>query len=134
MIKSNDKNTAKFESKNVNRSFTGEMLTKFAGLAPIMDFINKLNLGIELNELFPTVVHNATKFSNVQILLAVVLASLSGINRIVKIAAFTCDSLVMALLGLDTGLNKDVIGVRLKALGQRGAIKLQEYLFGYSKN
>ena len=134
MKKNNSTNTAKFESKNVTRSFTGEMLTRFAGLAPIMDFINNLNLGFDLNELFPTEVHNATKFSNVQVLLAVVLASLSGINRVIRIAAFSCDCLVMALLGLDTGLNKDVIGVRLKALGQRGAIKLQEYFFKYSKN
>ena len=72
MKKNNSTNTAKFESKNVTRSFTGEMLTKFAGLAPIMDFINNLNLGFDLNELFPTEVHNATKFSNVQVLLAVV--------------------------------------------------------------
>ncbi len=39
----------------------------------------------------------------------------------------------MKLLGLDKGLNKDVIGVRLKELGQAGSIKLQEFLFKWQK-
>lgn len=123
------KRTAKFKSKNTKTSFSGKKLTKHAGLSPIMKYINKLNLSQELNELFPTELHNATKFSNAQVLLAVVLASFVGINRFVQIAMFTYDSLVLALLGLATGLNKDVINVRLKALGQAGAIKLQEHLF-----
>jgi hypothetical protein len=59
-----------------------------------------------------------------------VLASFAGINRLKRIAAFTHDALVKALLGLETGLNKDVISTRLKELGQAGAILLQEYLFG----
>lgn len=98
-----------------------------------MKYINKFDLGQDLNELFPTTVHNATKFSNAQILMALILASISGVNRLIKIATFTFDSLVMVLLGLDTGLNKDVISVRLKALGQSGAIKLQEFLFNYTR-
>jgi hypothetical protein len=133
MKKNNAKKTSAFESKNVKSSFTGTKLTKHAGLSPIMKYINKLNFGQDLNELFPTTVHNSTKFSNVQIMLALILASFSGVSRLIKIATFSFDCLVMALLGLETGLNKDVISVRLKALGQRGAIKLQEFLFDYTR-
>lgn len=124
------KRISKFKSKKVKTSFDGKKLTKYSGLSPIMKYINKLNLSQQLNDLFPTEMHNATKFSNAQILLTVILASFVGINRFVQIAMFSFDSLVLALLGLTTGLNKDVINVRLKELGQAGAIKLQEHLFG----
>ncbi|MBC8184127.1 IS1380 family transposase [candidate division KSB1 bacterium] len=133
MKKNTTKKTSIFKSKNVKSSFTGTKLTKHAGLSPIMKYIDNFDLGQDLNELFPTTVYNSTKFSNAQILMALILASFSGVNRLIKIATFTFDSLVMVLLGLDTGLNKDVIGVRLKALGQSGAIKLQEFLFDHTR-
>jgi len=126
----NTNKKSKFKSKNVNHSFTGTQLTRYAGLSPIMKYLNKMKLGQQLNDLFPTTMYNSTKFTHAQLMLAVVLASLAGINRLTKIAAFTYDSLIKALLGLSTNLNKDVISVRLKQLGQAGAIRLQEYLFG----
>jgi hypothetical protein len=127
----NNKNHKKsqFKSNNVKHSFTGNKLTNYAGLSPIMKYINKLKLGLSLNSLFPTMMHNATKFTNVQILLSVVLASFAGINRLKRIAGFTHDALVTVLLDLETGLNKDVISTRLKELGQAGANLLQEHLF-----
>jgi hypothetical protein len=94
-----------------------------------MKYINRLKLGQSLNKLFPTIMYNATKFTNAQVLLSVVLASLAGINRLQRIAAFTHDTLVKPLLSLDTGLNKDVISTRLKELGQAGSFMLQEHLF-----
>jgi hypothetical protein len=127
-------NKSRFESKNVKHSFTGNKLTNYAGFFPIMKYINKLKLGLSLNNLFPTMMHNSTKFTNVQILLSVVLASFAGINRLQRIAAFTHDALVKALLGLETGLNKDVISTCSKQLGQAGAILLQEDLFKFSTN
>lgn len=129
----NKQKKSKFKSKNVKCSFTGKLLTKYSGLSVIMSYLNKLGLGQQLDELFPTMLHNATKFSTTQIMLAVVLASLCGINRMTHIASFTFDSLTMFLLGLPCGLNKDVIGVRLKQLGQRGAIDLHEHLFDLTK-
>lgn len=119
-----------FRSKNIKHSFTGTQLTNYAGLSPMMKYINRIKFGKQINELFPTLMHNATKFSNVQILVSVILASFSGIHRLMRISMFTRDALVMALLNLKQGLNKDVISVRLKELGQAGAIKLQEYIFG----
>jgi hypothetical protein len=125
---------SQFHSKVVKHAFTGNQLTNYAGLSPIMKYINKLKLGLSLNNLFPTMLHNATKFANVQIFLSVVLASFAGINRLQRIAAFTHDALVKALLGLATGLNKDVINTRLKQFGQAGALMLQEHLFQLTTN
>jgi len=106
------------------------MLTNYAGLSPPMKYFNKIELGQQLNRLFPTVMHNATKFTNAQVIMWIILASFSGVNRIIKIANFAPDSLVMALLGLEKNLNKDVISTRLKELGQKGAYLLQEFNLG----
>jgi hypothetical protein len=65
--------------------------------------------------------------------MSIILASLSGVNRIVQIAHFTKDYLVLSLLKLKTNLNKDVIGTRFKEFGQRGALILQEYFLVFNK-
>lgn len=118
-----------YKTKSVKQSFTGRMLTKYAGLSPIKQYIDKLEIGKGIDEIFPTERSNATKFSNVQIMLSVILSSMAGIKRALRISNFTSDSLVKALLNLERNLNKDVIGQRLKRLGQRGSLKLQEYTF-----
>lgn len=122
-----------FRTIAIKHSFTGRKLTKYAGLSPIMAYINKLRIGKQLNELFSTEQNNATKFSNVQIILSLLLASLAGVNRAIRISNFTADELVKKLLNLSKNLNKDVIGQRLKKLGQRGSLILQEYTFGKVK-
>lgn len=118
-----------FKEQNIDHSFTGTKLTKYAGLSVIMKFLNKEKLGKQLDEIFPSEKYSATKFSNTQIIISIILASLSGINRAVRISNFTSDSLVLLLLNLRKNLNKDVIGQRLKRIGQKGSILFQEYTF-----
>ncbi len=65
------------------------------------------------------------KFKISQLMLAVVTASLCGVSRLSRIAVFTADALVLSLLGLPNGINKDVISTRFKALGERGARQLE---------
>jgi len=58
------KKTSQFKSEIVKHSFTGKQLTAYAGLSPLMRQItNKFKLGEQLNSLFPSVMHNATKFT-----------------------------------------------------------------------
>ena len=76
--------------------------------------------------------YNATRFSVNQILMAIILSSISGISRICKIAAFSGDGLVKALLKLDKAINENAISTALKDLGQNGARKLQ--MLSLSKN
>lgn len=128
-----NKEKIQYKEKKISHSFTGSKLTKYSGLSPIMKYINKEKIGIKLNELLPTEKNNSTKFSNVQIILGLLLGSMSGINRASKITNFTMDSIVKGLLNLDKHLNKDVIGQRLKRLGQRGSLIFQEYTFEKQK-
>ena len=116
-----------FKSPKIKTSFDGKSITSYAGLVPLMAFLKSLNVSEELNHLFPTIFRSATKFSSVQVFMGLILASLSGINRLTQIAHFSHDPLVSTLLGLIKGFNKDVIGKRLKDLGQKGAVCFHEY-------
>lgn len=129
----NIRKSVKFRSKKIKSFFTGSRLTKYAGLSPIMQYIEKHGIDSSLNSLFPTINYNSLKFSKVQILLSILLASLSGVSRIVKIANFTKDCLVTSLLNLKKCINKDAISTLLKKLGQAGAFRLQEYLLDFTR-
>jgi hypothetical protein len=122
----NKTKTLAFKNRNFKHSFSSKRLTHFAGLAPIMKFIQRIKLPHEMDGLFPTPAYNATKWSITQLMLAVVVSALSGVCRLTGIAHFTHDPLVKALLGLPKGLNKDVLSVQFKKLGQRGARLLEE--------
>ena len=96
----NTRKSVRFRSKKVKSFFTGSRLTKYAVLSPIIQYIEKHGIDRSLNSLFPTIDYNSLKFSKAQILLSIILSSLSGVSHIVKIANFTKDCLVMSLLNL----------------------------------
>jgi len=50
-MKKNSHKKSKFKSKNVQHSFAGTMQTRYAGLSPLMKYLNKIQLGDQLNDL-----------------------------------------------------------------------------------
>lgn len=128
----NTKKTLKGKSKTVKSSFSGSNITKYSGLNTVSKYMNRQNIVKYISATFPTDWNNATKFGVNQILISIMLASICGISRICKIAAFSGDGLVKALLQLDKGINENAISTTLKKLGQSGARKLQMLLL--SKN
>ena len=116
MKNSNKKLNSK--SKVVKASFTGSNITKYSGLNNVAKYMNRLNIVKSIYVSFPTRWHNATKFGVNQILLAGTLASVSGIYRICRIAVFSGDGLVKALLKLDKAINENAISTTLKELGR----------------
>jgi hypothetical protein len=120
------------QSLVVKSSFTGSNITKYSGLNTVAKYMNRQNIVKIFSNSFPTVWYNATKFGVNQILMAITLSSISGISRICRIAAFSGDGLVKALLKLDKAINENAISGTLKNLGQSGARKLQMLLL--SKN
>jgi len=129
------KNTKKkliSQSKIVKVSFTGSNITRYSGLNTVAKYMNRQNIVQSISSSFPTVWHNASRFGVNQILIAITLASISGISRICKIAAFSGDGLVKSLLKLDKAINENAISATLKNLMQSGARKLQMLLL--SKN
>lgn len=128
----NTKKKLKNQSKVVKSSFTGSNITKYSGLNTVAKYMNRQHIVRSFSSSFPTVWHNATKFGVNQVLMVITLASISGINRIYRIATFSGDGLVKALLKLDKAINENAISTTLKNLGQNGARKLQMLLL--SKN
>jgi hypothetical protein len=128
----NTKKKLKNQYKVVKSSFTGTNITKYSGLNTVAKYMNRQHIVKSISTSFPTEWHNATKFGVNQVLMAITLASISGINRIYRIAVFSGDGLVKALLKLDKAINENAISATLKNLGQSGARKLQEFLL--SKN
>ena len=123
----NTKKKSTFKTKTVKHSFTGNNITKYAGFSPIMKNLNRQHLGKQINEMFPTEMFNATKFTIVQVVMTVILSSMAGVNRIKKISNFTLDPLVMSLLGLKNRINENAISAIFKNLGQKGANTLQNF-------
>ena len=128
----NTKKKLKGKSKIVKSSFSGSNITKYSGLNTVAKYMNRQNIVKSISASFPTDWHNATKFGVNHILMSITLASICGISRICKIAAFSGDGLVKALLKLDKGINENAISTTLKKMGQSGARKLQMLLL--SKN
>ena len=122
------KNTKKlaFKAIKVAKKFTNEKITSYSGLTTIQDYVEQIGIFKQLEQTFPTIISNATKIFNIQIFSSIIYASLCGINRLSKIAKFTCDPLVRKLLQLSEGLDDWNTRIRLSQLGQKGANKLQE--------
>jgi hypothetical protein len=102
--------------------------TKYSGLNTVAKYMSHQHIVRSITSSFPTEWHNATKFGISHVLVGITLASVSGISRICRIAAFSGDGLVKALLRLDKAINENAISATLKNLGQSGARKLQMFL------
>ena len=111
----------KGQSRVVKYSFSGNNITKYSGLNTVAKYMNKQGIIKSISTLFPTEWHSATKFGVTQILISVAMSSFCGIKRICKIASFTGDGLVRALLKLDKAINENAISATLKKLGQSRA-------------
>jgi hypothetical protein len=125
------KNTNKklnYQIKVIKTSFSGSCITKYSGITKIASFFKRQKIDKQLNNIFVTKKYNATKISIVQILLSIVFASLSGVNRLSKIANFTQDPLIKTTIGLEKSINENIFSRILKKLSQTGARKLQKYL------
>ena len=130
----NTKKVLKFKSPKSSWSFTSKKLSLYGGIAPIMQYLKNIGLPEEFDEQFPTFAHNARKFSLTQLMLSVILASMSGVVRLTGIANFTWDPIVQNVLSLVNGLNKDVISTEFKKLGQSGAHLLENLSGSRIKN
>lgn len=125
----NKKRKSAIISKKIKKTFSGKRITKYSGLEPVINYIKATGIIKMIETLFPSKIYNATKHTNVQILLSIVLSSLSNINRMCRIENFTSDILVEKLLNLTNRIDANTISTKLKQLGQAGAIILQEGLF-----
>ncbi len=105
----NTKKKLNNQSKVVKASFTGSNITRYSVLNTVAKYMNGQNIVKSISTLYPTRRYNATKFGVNQILMVITLASISGINRIFRITAFSGDGLVKTLLKLDKAINEKAL-------------------------
>jgi hypothetical protein len=104
--------------KNLNRikavktSFSGGNLTNYSGIYPLFKFMKKMRLNNLFEQRISLVEKSNQKYSLSQILYAVILGTLSGMNRLIKIENFTLDPLVRHLLAIEDKLDIDTIRYR----------------------
>ena len=110
-----------------------ERLTHYSGLGTIWDYARSNGLVSLLNRTFPTIKQNALKFSNIQIIMSIVLGHVCGIHRLIRFENFTKDPLVSHLLALPDRIEDSTFKDRLQKFGKRGAILLQESLFSLTR-
>ena len=125
----NTKKDLEIINRTVENNFTNERLTHYSGLGTIWDYVRSNGLIGLLNRTFPTIVHNALKFSNIQIIMSIVLGHMCGVHRLVRLENFTKDPLVRHLLALSDRIEDSTFKDRLLKLGKGGATLLQESLF-----
>ena len=116
----------KIRNKTVKTSFSGGNLTNYAGIYPLFKFMKKMGL----NQYFEQKISLPEKpnqvYSLSQILYAVILGTLSGMNRLIKIEHFTLDPLVRHLLNISDKLDMDTIRYHIKKFGMKQNTELSD--------
>jgi len=101
ITQANLRESDKLGSAFVHYNISGSNITKYSGINTVVKYMNCKNIVKTIGKSFPTVLYNATRLGVNQILMAIILLSISEISRICKIAAFSGNGFVKALLKLD---------------------------------
>lgn len=118
--------------KNINRietvktSFSGGNLTNYSGIYPLFKFMKKMRLNNLFEQRISLVEKSNQNYSLSQILYAVILGTLSGMNRLIKIENFTLDPLVRHLLAIEDKLDIDTIRYHIKKFGMKQNTELTD--------
>ena len=108
----------KWQPKKIKTNFNGGALTNYAGLYPIVQFMQKLEVFKNLEKIELPIHHNA-KYSNAQILGLSVCGKLAGMNRINKLESFSSDKMIQHLLNFENKIDEDTISSRFKRFTQK---------------
>jgi hypothetical protein len=118
--------------KNLNRikavktSFSGGNLTNYSGIYPLFKFMKKMRLNNLFEQRISLVEKSNQNYSLSQILYAVILGTLSGMNRLIKIENFTLDPLVRHLLAIEDKLDIDTIRYHIRKFGMKQNTELSD--------
>jgi len=123
----NSKKQFNHKTKNIEASFTGKRLTAYSGITGLNKYFKKIKLFKNLAKVFPTVVENATQYSNAQLSMLLLIASLCKVNRLKNIETFSSDPLVMNTINTQDKISDSRLSERVKGIGEKGARRFEEY-------
>ena len=112
--------------KTVKTSFSGGNLTNYSGIYPLFKFMKKIRLNNLFEQRISLVEKSNQNYSLSQILYAIILGTLSGMNRLIKIENFTLDPLVRHLLAIEDKLDIDTIRYHIKKFGMKQNTELSD--------
>jgi hypothetical protein len=115
--------------KTIRTSFSGGNLTNYSGIYPMFKFMKKMKLNHLFEQKISLADKSNQKYSLNQILYAVILGTLSGMNRLIKIENFTLDPLVRHLLSIEDKLDIDTIRYHINKFGMKQNTELSD-IFG----
>ena len=116
----------KIRNKKVNTSFSGGNLTNYSGIYPLFKFMNKMGINHLFKKKISLAEKSNQKYTLSQIFYAVILGTLSGMNRLIKIEHFTLDPLVRHLLAIEAKLDIDTIRYHIKKFGMKQTTELSD--------
>ena len=118
----------KIKKKTVKTSFSGGNLTNYSGIYPLFKFMKKMKLNHLFEQKISLAEKSNQKYSLSQILYAIILGTLSGMNRLIKIEHFTLDPLVRHLLEIADKLDIDTIRYHIKKFGMKQNTELSDII------
>lgn len=110
------KNKSKKKPVKIQTSFTAENLTSYSGVEPVYKFICKLGLSTLFRSISIKLGKNA-KYETQNLLSMMILGIFSGMNRIVKMEAFSRDPLIRKIFRIKEKIDEDTITNRLNRFG-----------------
>jgi len=119
--------------KEVKTSFTGTKLTAYSGISVVGKYLKKTKLFQKFNTLFPTVVQNATQYTDAQISLLLVLSSLCKVNRYKNIETFSADPLIMTTLNTTNKISDSRLCERIQSMGEQASRNLESFALEQNK-
>lgn len=128
-----NKKQLRISQKKIKQSFTGNRLTAYSGINSIHKKLFRGKIFKRLYQIFPVVVENASKFSDVQLIGLMIYASLCRVNRLKNIEIFSADPLIKSVLNLSVPMSDSTLSGRFKDIGERGSRELEEFLLKENK-
>lgn len=113
-------------AKTIKTSFTGGNLTNYSGIYPLFKFMKKMRINHLFEQRISIQDKANQKYSLSQILQSIVLGTLSGMDRLIKIENFTLDPLVQHILALKDKIDIDTIRYHIKKFSMKKNTELSD--------
>jgi hypothetical protein len=126
------RNKIKANAEKIKTSFDAGRLTNYSGILPIYKFMTRIGIPKLLETISIRSYHN-TQHRTSNILSAIILGLISGLNRIKKIETFSKDPLIREILGIDEKIDEDTISNRCKRFGMKQTNEYMDIIGKISK-
>ena len=113
MLGKGNKKEMEIITGKVENSFTNERLTHHSRLGVVWNYVRSTGFIRLINWLSPTTLYDSIKVSNIQVLISILLAHISGIHCFMRIEHYINDPLSSHFLQLQNKIEDNILKGRL---------------------